>query len=281
VEPRFGQDGAADNGSKPVVGADHVRIRASHDAPEFGISLLRVILNVPHLANHQPSCLKDGEPDRRRSLPGDSAQPCHGPVGRDAADCRVTALTTELALKDSNDSCLVALVAEGNEDALREIVCRYGQAVFGLARRILHDESLAQDIAQEVFVGLWQRHDRFDATRGSLRNLLMSQTHGRSVDLIRSRHARQAREEKAVGDQPIVVIDIDAALMSRTTATHVRQALLQIPSQEAVAIELAYFGANTYKQVAVLLELPEGTVKARIRSGLRHLNELLREHDAS
>ncbi len=193
----------------------------------------------------------------------------------------MTALGTEIALKGSTDAGLMALVAEGNEDALCEIVSRYGQSVFGLARRILHDESLAQDITQEIFVGLWQRHDRFDSTRGSLRNLLMSQTHGRSVDLIRSRHARQAREEKAVCEQPIVVIDIDAALMSRMTAAHVRRALLQIPSHEAVAIELAYFGANTYKQVAVLLELPEGTIKARIRSGLRHLNELLREHDAS
>jgi RNA polymerase sigma-70 factor, ECF subfamily len=200
---------------------------------------------------------------------------------RAIAGSPMTALSIEVALKSSSDSFLVALVAEHNEDALGEIVSRYGQAVFGLARRILHDESLAQDVTQEIFVGLWQRHDRFDSTRGSLRTLLMSQTHGRSVDVIRSRHARQAREERAVCEQPIVVIEVDAAVMSRTTAMRVREALLQIPAHEAVAIELAYFGANTYKQVAALLELPEGTIKARIRSGLRHLLELLREHDVT
>jgi RNA polymerase sigma-70 factor, ECF subfamily len=188
-------------------------------------------------------------------------------------------LAAEQTFSDATDPRLVSFIVDREEDALREVVSRYGQAVVGLARRVLHDEALAQDIAQEVFVDLWHRCDRFDLKRGSLRSLLMTQAHGKSVDLIRSRNARTMREERTALERPDTNQDVDADLMQLATAVHVREALQQIPREESVAIELAYFGAHTYKEVARLLNLPEGTVKTRIRMGLRHLSELLSESE--
>lgn len=176
-----------------------------------------------------------------------------------------------------DDATLVRLVAERNEAAMEEIYRRYGGAVSSLAMRVLSDRALADDVMQDVFLGLWRTADRFDPARGKLRTLLLTQTHGRCVDVIRTRNARAARESKVAAEPTGVPDAIDAELMAITEAELVRNALAQLPTEERSAIDLAYFGANTYRQVAVLLDVPEGTVKGRIRSGLRRLHSLLAE----
>lgn len=174
-----------------------------------------------------------------------------------------------------DDGHLVTAVAGGDEAALSEIYRRYGAVVTGLARRILGDKQLAEDITQEVFVHLWKNADRFDADRGKLRTVLLTQTHGKCVDLIRSRNARSAREQKVIADVTTDSPAIDAELIALTETEQIRAAVKQLPTDERIALEAAYFGGNTYRQVAVVLGVPEGTVKARIRSGLRRLHGLL------
>ena len=93
--------------------------------------------------------------------------------------------------------------------------------------------------------------------------------------MVRSRNARRAREELNAVDSPRVVDEIDAELMAMTEAEQVRSALAKLRPEERAAVELAYFGGNTYRQVATILGEPEGTIKTRIRSGLRHLHEFL------
>ena len=175
----------------------------------------------------------------------------------------------------ADDSSLVAAVVEGHESALAEIYQRHAPAVSGHAKRILGDAALAEDITQEVFVQLWQHPERFDPTRGKLRTMLLTQAHGKSVDVIRARNARDRREDRVTQDAPPPTPEIDAELIVLTEAELVNRAIAELPEQERAAIELAYFGANTYRQVAVLLDLPEGTVKTRIRTGLRRLHTLL------
>ncbi len=182
------------------------------------------------------------------------------------------------AMTSADDAELVRAIAArgaGAEAAMAELYRRYGSMVVGLARRILGERSLAEDVAQDVFVTLWRTADRFDERRGRVRTLLLTQTHGRCVDVIRSRNARAARESRA-GSEPVTpMAEIDAELIALTEAEMVRDALTQLPPDERTAIELAYFGANTYRQVAEILGAPEGTVKTRIRSGLRRLHDLL------
>jgi RNA polymerase sigma-70 factor, ECF subfamily len=182
-------------------------------------------------------------------------------------------------LSQREDTDLVDAVSSGDEAALSELYRRYGSLVTGLARRILGDSQLAEDITQEVFVHLWRNADRFDGQRGKLRTLLLTQTHGKCVDLVRSRNARAARESKSFGGAMIDSAELDAELMAITETEQIRAAVQQLPSEERIALETAYFGGNTYRQVAVVLGLPEGTVKARIRSALKRLHLMLTQPD--
>jgi RNA polymerase sigma-70 factor, ECF subfamily len=174
-----------------------------------------------------------------------------------------------------SDVALVTAIASGDEAALSEAFRRHATAVSGLARRILGDESRAEDVCQDVFVKLWQEPNRFDATRGSLQTLLLTQAHGRSVDIIRSHTARANREQKVSLDHDPFTPDVDAEMMSLIDVQRVATAMSQITPPEREAIELAYFQGHTYRQVATLLAVPEGTIKTRIRSGLRRLHSLL------
>jgi RNA polymerase sigma-70 factor, ECF subfamily len=174
-----------------------------------------------------------------------------------------------------SDVALVAAIASGDERALSEAFRRHATAVSGLARRILGDENRAEDVCQDVFVKLWQEPNRFDGTRGSLQTLLLTQAHGRSVDMIRSHTARVQREEKVSRDHNPFAPDVDAEMMSLIDVQRVAAAMSQITIAEREAIELAYFQGHTYRQVATLLDVPEGTIKTRIRSGLRRLHALL------
>jgi RNA polymerase sigma-70 factor, ECF subfamily len=173
------------------------------------------------------------------------------------------------ALGDASDTGLVLRVARGDADALGELYRRHGGAILGLAQRLLGDRARAEEITQDVFLRLWNQPERFDPARGTLRTFLLSQAHSRSIDLIRSDQARVRRETGA----EINLIDdgIDVAAFDMALGDRVRQALATLADDERKAIELAYFGGMTYRQVAVALGEPEGTVKSRIRSGLRRL----------
>ena len=108
-----------------------------------------------------------------------------------------------------------------------------------------------------------------------MRAFLLAQVHGRSVDLLRAETARRAREEREAFRNAHVDIDLEREVMQLTEAEAVRRALATLSEGEREAIELAYFGGHTYREVAVLLETPEGTIKSRIRSGLLRLRAAL------
>ena len=172
----------------------------------------------------------------------------------------------------ASDVNLVIAVGRYDQAALTEVYRRHGGAVFGLALRLLRDRSLAEDVVQTVFIRFWDHPDRFDAERGTLRSFLLAQTHGRSVDLIRAETARHRREERAgQQDRRGESYDLEREVVDLTAAEHVKEVLATLPDGEREAIELAYFEGHTYKEVAVVLDQPEGTVKSRIRSGLRRM----------
>lgn len=174
-------------------------------------------------------------------------------------------------IRDVSDAALVMAVSRYNQDALAEAYRRHAGAVFGLARRLLNDASLAEEIVQEVFVRLWNDPDKFDPARGSLRSYLLAQCHGRSVDLLRSETSRRRREEKDLRRTAEAGYDLEREVWDLALADHVREALDTLPEAEREAIRLAYLGGHTYRQVAVMLNEPEGTVKSRIRAGLKRL----------
>lgn len=180
-------------------------------------------------------------------------------------------------LRDASDAALVVAIGRWSEEALAEVYRRHGGAAYALARRLLNDGDLAQEILQEVFLRLWNTPERFDPERGSLRSYLLAQTHGRSVDLLRSETSRRRREEREARESTNFGDDIERDVIDLTVAEKVKEVVAGLPPDERQAIELAYFGGHTYRQVAVMLEAPEGTVKSRIRSGLRRLRKDMAE----
>lgn len=176
---------------------------------------------------------------------------------------------------DRSDASLVVTIGRLRQDALAEVYRRHGGAVFALARRVLVDRALAEEVLQEVFLRLWNQPEKFDPERGSLRSYLLTQTHGRAIDLLRSETARRQREERNARSIAEAGVGLDDEVQDLVVAEQIREAMGGLPDRERRAIELAYFGGYTYREVAGLLGDPEGTVKSRIRSGLHRLRQTL------
>jgi RNA polymerase sigma-70 factor (ECF subfamily) len=180
----------------------------------------------------------------------------------------------------ASDAQLVVAIGRWRQDALAEAYRRHAGAVFGLASRVLASRNLAEEVVQEVFLRLWNDADRFDPERGSLRSWLLAQSHGRAVDLLRSESARRGREEREHRSRAESGYDLEHEVWDLAVAEQVREALDALPVDERRAIELAYFKGLTYREVAVALDQPEGTVKSRIRAGLKRLRTGLAEVNA-
>lgn len=179
------------------------------------------------------------------------------------------------SLRDASDTALIVAIGRYQHPALAEVYRRHAGAVFGLARRLLFDAALAEEVVQEVFLRIWDNPERFDPARGSLRSYLLAQCHGRSVDLLRSETSRRGREQRDAQRTAEGGYDLEHEVMDLAVADRVREAMGELSEGERKAIELAYLGGYTYREVATMLDEPEGTVKSRIRSGLKKMRREL------
>ncbi len=181
------------------------------------------------------------------------------------------------AYRGLRDGQLVELVARKDAGALEALYDRYGQAAYSLARRILTEETLAQDVVQEVFLSLWRDAQRFDAGRGSVATYLLSMTHHRAVDAVRrEEHLRRWRtsdEGLELEADPRVHVEEEVEASERRAV--VRAALGELPAAQREALALAYFGGYTQREVAALVGVPLGTVKTRMAAGMRRLKAAL------
>jgi RNA polymerase sigma-70 factor (ECF subfamily) len=173
------------------------------------------------------------------------------------------------------DADLVVAVRERKPGALEELYRRHSVAVFGVARRVTGVPEHGEEVLQEVFLRLWRTPERFDPSRGALRSFLLMDAHARAVEIVRRDAARRGREERTVRLVEPSGEEIGGELWDVVVAEHLREALDALTPLEREAIELAYYGGHTYRQVAVILDQPEGTVKSRIRSGLQRMRDRL------
>ena len=178
---------------------------------------------------------------------------------------------------NTRDQTLADRLVDGDEAALREAYRTHSPAVFGLAARVLANEGMAEDVTQDVFVRLWERPERFDPSRGTLRSFLLSMTHSRAVERVRYEEAMRRRHHTEL-QRPAPAPETDPAgmLTDRDSAAAVRRALGCLQPNERVPIELAYYEGLSYREVALRLEEPEGTVKYRIRTGMQKMRAALR-----
>jgi len=179
------------------------------------------------------------------------------------------------------DHELLAHIVHGSEAALAQLYERHAGPVFALARRILRDVHMAEDVVQEIFLRLWDRARAFDPRRGSLRTFLLVQARSRSLDLLRTETSRRCREGSdgrflataEPRDDPHAVVAVKQDLGDMRAAIHV------LSDDQRRTIELAYFGGYTCREIAQLMQVPEGTVKSRIRLGLQRLRVLMAAPD--
>jgi RNA polymerase sigma-70 factor (ECF subfamily) len=171
---------------------------------------------------------------------------------------------------------LLRLTALGHQDAFEQLYDTFSARVFGLARRIVRDPSHAEEVAQEVFLEIWRRASRFDRTRGSATSWILTLTHARAVDRVRSAQAATDREVRvaqasAQRDVDTVVEAVEAGFERRA----VQRCLGTLTDLQRESITLAYFSGYTYREVALLLTAPLPTIKTRLRDGLIRLRDCL------
>ena len=177
------------------------------------------------------------------------------------------------------DAELLARMMEGDSLALRTVYSCYSSLVFGLARRVTASATAAEDITQEVFLHLWEHPDAVDLSRGSLRSFLGVVAHRRAVDAVRRSARAQRRDERAGRETGVETVSHEADVVDSDDEARrtrrLRDAIRALPNDQRIALELAYFGDCTYREVATELGIPEGTAKSRLRLALAKLRDLI------
>jgi RNA polymerase sigma-70 factor (ECF subfamily) len=177
------------------------------------------------------------------------------------------------------DADLLRRVRVGERDALDALYDRFRRPAFALARRILGDDGMAEDVLQEVFLSVWREPARFDRARGSVASWILALVHHKAVDAVRREESQRRRralaEDELALDAPTATRTVEDDAWSRVVAEQVRTALGTLSDTQREALTLAYYGGYTQREVAALTGAPLGTVKTRMLAGMRRLREEL------
>lgn len=187
---------------------------------------------------------------------------------------------TPADLSEATDEQLLVRSASGDRVSFAELYDRVSPQVVGVALRVLRDRALAEEVAQEVLTEVWQKATRFDPDRGSAAGWIVTFAHRRAVDRVRSEQAARDRNDRvAHRDQERSYDHVADEVERRLEHWQVREAVARLTDRQREAIELAYFSGHTYREVASVLGIPEGTAKSRLRDALARLRTLLEELD--
>ncbi|TFV90270.1 sigma-70 family RNA polymerase sigma factor [Blastococcus sp. CT_GayMR20] len=179
----------------------------------------------------------------------------------------------------AGDADIMRRIRAGDRSAVDDLYDRFRRPAFALARRILADDTMAEDVLQEVFLSVWRDPGAFDRGRGSVASWLLAVVHHKAVDAVRreeSQRRRQARAEDEMAlDAPTATRNVEDEAWARVVAERVRTALGALSAPQREALTLAYYGGYTQREVAALTGAPLGTVKTRMLAGMRRLREEL------
>jgi RNA polymerase sigma factor (sigma-70 family) len=177
------------------------------------------------------------------------------------------------------DAEVLRRIRAGDRTAVDDLYERFRRPAFALARRILADDALAEDVLQEVFLSVWRDPAAYDRARGTVSSWLLAVVHHKAVDAVRREESQRRRqalaEEELALDAPVAARDVEEEAWSRVVAEQVRTALGALSSSQREALTLAYYGGYTQREVAALTGAPLGTVKTRMLAGMRRLKEEL------
>jgi RNA polymerase sigma-70 factor, ECF subfamily len=182
---------------------------------------------------------------------------------------------------DDADRAVLALVTAGQLDALQELYDRYRVMAYSIALRITSDASLAEDVVQDAFLGVWRNASRYVEGRGSVKTWLLSIVHHRAVDAVRRRRPVVELPERDDLPPPALTLpDIWHEVAGNLDRSAIAAAMTTLSEVQREAIELAYWGGLTQQEIAERTGTPLGTVKSRVRLGLLALRRALGGEDA-
>ncbi|MFZ4275227.1 sigma-70 family RNA polymerase sigma factor [Streptomyces arboris] len=171
---------------------------------------------------------------------------------------------------------LLVRVARGDQEAFAKVYDAVSGPVLGLVRSVLRDPAQSEEVAQEVLVEVWRTAPRFQSSRGSAMNWVLTLAHHRAVDRVRSAEASAAREHKAaLLDRTPAFDEVSEQVETRLEREQVRRCLRTLSELQRQSVTLAYYRGLTYREVAELLTVPLGTIKTRLRDGLIRLRDCL------
>jgi RNA polymerase sigma-70 factor (ECF subfamily) len=171
---------------------------------------------------------------------------------------------------------LLARVAEGDQEAFGQLYDEIAPRVLGLIRRLLRDSAQSEEVAQEVFLEIWQTATRYDANKGGASTWILTMAHRRAVDRVRSSQSTRVRDTRiGIRDFPTEYDSVAESVEVRLESERVQQALLRLTELQRQAISLAYYGGYSNSEVAEMLKVPIGTVKTRLRDGMIRLRDEL------
>lgn len=172
------------------------------------------------------------------------------------------------------DEDLMSLVQGGNSDAFAVLYDRHGRSAYSLAYRMMGERQAAEDLVQDVFLRLWRSTASYRADRGSVRTWILTIVHNRGVDQLRSLSTRRRTQDKveasAETSQPSEAF---TETWRNSQKDAVREALKTLPPEQLKVLEMAYFSGYTHIEISEMMELPLGTVKGRMRLGLKKIKD--------
>ncbi len=175
------------------------------------------------------------------------------------------------------DEDLMQLIRRGQAPAFEVIYERHASSAFSLAYRIVGTRNGAEDVSQEAFLNLWRSGARYERARGSVRTWVLGIVHHRAIDYLRRAtvHSKRRASDEGIEERFEATERTDVEVARRDEAQAVRTAMDTLPGDQCKVIELAYFGGFTHTEIAEMLDTPVGTIKGRMRLGLKKMRDQL------
>jgi len=184
--------------------------------------------------------------------------------------------------RSTEETELMLRIAGGDQRALDLLYQKYASVLFGSIISIIKKREEAEDLLQEIFIHVWDKAKKFDASKGNVYTWMTTLTRNKAIDVLRSKGYRNNYADTTTNDDFSYFLDddgqtpLDVAIMGER-AVSVRQAMATLPSEQAEVLRISYFDGLSQTEIADQLDLPLGTVKTRMRQGMIKLQTALQE----
>lgn len=186
-------------------------------------------------------------------------------------------MATEYNLNNEHE--LIARIANKDKQALSTLYDKYSRLIYSLIYKVVQKPDDCEEVMHDVFLQIWEKAEYFDGDKGNVYVWVVTLARNKAIDRVRSKYYRQGKVNSELETVSLYLESDDASALDRSLAderaVHVRKALAELPENQRILLEDAYFLGFSQSELATRYELPLGTVKTRMRSGLQRLRTLI------